>query len=77
MRKAVLLSVLAAGLMFSITPGEAANPTTGSSGSGIGLKIRDGARAVGRGIMWGPKKIGEGFKAMGDRIKGSGKKSSK
>lgn len=36
-------------------------------------KVVDGAKAVGRGIMWAPKKIGHGIaagcKAMGNGVK--------
>ena len=32
-------------------------------------KMKNGAKAVGNGIMWGPRKIGAGFKKMGHGAK--------
>lgn len=33
-------------------------------------KVVAGAKAVGKGIMWGPKKLWEGTKALGKKISG-------
>jgi len=77
MRKSVLLSVLAAACVISIIPSHAATSSSSSSG-GIGGKMKNGGKAVGRGIMWGPKKIGAGFKSLGNKMhkgNGSAKKS--
>jgi hypothetical protein len=52
-------------------PTYAANSTaSSSSSSGMGAKMKNGAKAVGNGIMWGPRKIGAGLKKMGDKMKG-------
>ena len=32
-------------------------------------KMKKGAKAVGNGLMWGPRKIGAGFKKMGSGAK--------
>lgn len=70
MRKSVLLAVLAAATFVSALPSDAATSTAGSSNS-ISDKFKNGAKAVGHGIMWGPKKVGEGFKKLGSKIKGN------
>jgi len=75
MRKSVLLAVLAAATVVSVIPTDAAT-NTASSGSGMGVKMKDGAKAVGRGVMWGPKKVGNGFKKMGEKMHGSKKSGS-
>ena len=33
-------------------------------------KVVAGAKAIGKGIMWGPKKLWEGTKAVGKKISG-------
>lgn len=32
-------------------------------------KVVKGAKTVGRGIMWGPKKVGHGLKVLGSKAK--------
>jgi hypothetical protein len=70
MKKSVLLAVLAAMTFIAVTPSDAATKTSSSSSTSVGGKMKNGAKAVGRGIMWGPKKVGEGFKKMGSKMKG-------
>lgn len=73
MKKSVLLAVLAALTFVAVMPSDAATKTTtttSSSSTSVGGKMKNGAKAVGRGIMWGPKKVGEGFKKMGEKMKG-------
>ena len=65
MKKALLLAVSLVTLA-SLTPSFAANTAASSSDN----KLVSGAKAVGRGIMWGPKKIGSGLKAVGKKITG-------
>jgi hypothetical protein len=62
MKKVVSLSLAALFLMsFAvITPVSAANDN----------KVVAGAKAIGKGIMWGPKKLWEGTKALGKKIQG-------
>lgn len=71
MRKTVLLAVLAFATAASTISADAANSTASSGGSGMGAKMKDGAKAVGRGIMWGPKKVGAGLKKVGSKFKKS------
>ena len=40
-----------------------------SSASSSDSKFKTAAQAVGRGIMWGPRKIGAGLKKMGEGTK--------
>lgn len=77
MRKSVLLSLMAAVCVVSIMPSYAA--TSSSSSGGIGDKMKNGAKAVGRGIAYPFKKMGAGMKAIGNKMHGgssSPKKSS-
>ena len=67
MRKSVLLAVLAATTFVAVIPSDAAT-TTASSSNSMGDKMKNGTKAVGRGIMWGPKKVGEGFKKLGAKM---------
>ena len=76
MRKSVLLTVLAAACVVSVIPSHAATSSS-SSGNGIGGKMKNGAKAVGRGIMWGPKKIGAGFKSLGGKLHHGGSSKTK
>lgn len=62
MKKSALLTLVAATMMISIVPTYAANSNAPASGGGN--KVTNGFKAVGRGIMWGPKKVGNGFKKM-------------
>jgi hypothetical protein len=54
------LAVLFLASMVAATPAMAANDN----------KVVAGAKAIGRGIMWGPKKLWEGTKALGNKLKG-------
>jgi hypothetical protein len=60
MKKAVLLVALAT---FAISAAPSFAQTSAASG-GDG-KVKTAAKKVGAGIMWGPKKIGQGLKKMG------------
>jgi len=66
MKKSILLTVLASVTLVATMPAYAANSTASSSSAngGMGAKMKNGAKAVGNGIMWGPRKIGAGFKKM-------------
>jgi hypothetical protein len=39
-------------------------------------KMKNAAKAVGNGIMWGPRKVGAGFKALGSKMHHGNKSSS-
>ncbi len=65
MKKALLLAVSLVTLA-SLTPAFAANTAAGGGDN----KVVAGCKAVGRGIMWGPKKVGSGLKAVGKKITG-------
>lgn len=58
--KRAMLATAAAFLML----GAIANPCLAEDS-----KIASGAKAIGKGIMWGPKKLWQGAKAMGNGMK--------
>ena len=62
MKKFVSLSLMGLFLMSlaATTPSQAANDN----------KVVAGAKAIGKGIMWGPKKLWDGTKALGKKIQG-------
>ena len=69
MKKCLLLTSLAAFALVTISPMLAAN-TTGTAGAPAGdSKVKSAAQAVGRGVMWGPRKLGAGLKKVGDASK--------
>ncbi|HZT34383.1 MAG TPA: hypothetical protein VFA15_00575 [Nitrososphaera sp.] len=47
-------------------PADAQTKPAGSNDN----KVVAGAKAVGRGIMWGPKKLWGGMKAVGKKVSG-------
>lgn len=58
MRRNLLLIALLVSSFTSLTPtfaGDTAAPASSDN------KVVEGAKKVGKGIMWGPKKIGEGL----------------
>jgi len=57
---ALLISLLC---LFNGNVSSAAPPT--SSGN----KLEEAGKSFGRAIMWGPKKIGEGLKSVGEKTK--------
>lgn len=63
MNKLFLVALLSAVSCAAITPTDAANTSSSDN------KVVKASKAVGRGLMWGPKKIGEGMKAMGEKTK--------
>jgi hypothetical protein len=62
MKKSVVLAALAAVTVVATMPSYAAG-SSGSSDS-FGTKVKNG-------IMWGPRKIGAGFKALGNKLHGN------
>ncbi len=64
MKKKILLAIVAVQLLATFSPALAADPAGSSDNKVVGA-----AKAVGRGIMWGPKKLAEGAKAAGSKIK--------
>lgn len=62
MKKVVSLSLMSLFVMslVAVSPATAANDN----------KVVAGAKAIGKGIMWGPKKLWEGTKAVGKKIQG-------
>jgi hypothetical protein len=66
MKKSVLLAVVAATMMVASLPSYAA----GSSSDSFGTKMKNG-------IMWGPRKIGAGFKKIGSKMHGNKTPKSK
>jgi hypothetical protein len=64
MNKLFLVALLSAAALAQASPTFAANTTSSSDN-----KVVTAGKAVGRGLMWGPKKIGEGMKAMGEKTK--------
>lgn len=63
MNKLFLVAVLSAVSFAAVSPTYAANTSSSDN------KLVNASKAVGRGIMWGPKKIGNGLKAMGEKTK--------
>jgi hypothetical protein len=59
MKKSLLLLVVAAATLVSSAPSfaQAQAPSSGN-------KMKDAAGKVGNAIMWGPRKIGAGFKKV-------------
>lgn len=64
MKKSVVLVILASATFASSIPA-----FSQASSSSSGGKIKNGAKAVGRGVMWGPKKVGQGLKKVGTGTK--------
>ncbi len=75
MRKSVLLSLMAAVFVVSIMPSYAA--TSSSSSGGMGDKMKNGAKSVGHAMAWPFKKMGAGFKAVGNKMHGGGSSKPK
>jgi hypothetical protein len=63
MNKLYLVALLAAVSFAAVSPTYAANTSSSDN------KVVKASKAVGRGIMWGPKKIGNGMKAMTEKTK--------
>lgn len=63
MNKLFLMAILAALSFAALSPTFAANTSSSDN------KVVKASKAVGRGIMWGPKKIGNGMKAMSEKTK--------
>lgn len=65
MKKSLLLVLLASTTLASSMPAfsQAAQPAASDN------KIKAAGKKIGNGIMWGPKKIGEGLKKMGSGAK--------
>ncbi|HEY9775035.1 MAG TPA: hypothetical protein V6C81_14825 [Planktothrix sp.] len=66
MKKSVLLAMLATTLLVATVPSYAA----GSSSDSFGTKMKNG-------LLWGPRKIGAGFKKIGDKMHGNKTPKSK
>ncbi len=60
MNKYILVAAIALSMCGSVA--QAANTASTEN------PFVKGTKAVGRGIMWGPKKIGAGMKAMGEKL---------
>ncbi|HEY9717943.1 MAG TPA: hypothetical protein V6C69_10770 [Trichormus sp.] len=76
MRKSVLLSLMAAVCVVSIMPSSYAATSSSSSG-GMGDKMKNGAKSVGHAMAWPFKKMGAGFKAIGNKMHGGGSSAPK
>ena len=63
MNKYILVSAMSITFLVNAAAAMAAPPT--SSGG----KMSNAMHKVGAGIMWGPKKIGNGLKAAGEKTK--------
>jgi hypothetical protein len=63
MTKYILVSAISLTLLGNAMAASAAPPAKS------GNKFSDAMHSVGRGIMWGPKKIGEGLKSAGEKTK--------
>ncbi|HEY9714143.1 MAG TPA: hypothetical protein V6C72_11780 [Chroococcales cyanobacterium] len=61
--KKPLLTLLVLATVSSTLPAFCQSSTASDS------KLKTAAQAVGRGIMWGPRKIGAGLKKMGEGTK--------
>ena len=70
MKNSLLLAVLLASTISSLSPALAGNAP---AATGSDNKVVEGAKKIGRGVMWGPKKIGQGLckgaKAVGNGCK--------
>jgi hypothetical protein len=64
MNKYILVSAMSISFVANATAATAAPPTSSSGG-----KMSNAMHKVGAGIMWGPKKIGNGLKAAGEKTK--------
>jgi len=63
MNKYILVSAIAITFLANATAAKAAPPAQN------GGKMSNAMHKVGEGIMWGPKKVGSGLKAMGEKTK--------
>jgi hypothetical protein len=63
MSNSILAALICLLSCASLSPANAANTSSSDN------KVVKAGRAVGRGVMWGPKKIGEGMKSMGEKTK--------
>jgi hypothetical protein len=63
MKKSITLLVASAITLLAVSP--AFSQAAKSSDN----KVVKGAKAVGRGVMWAPKKIGHGLKEAGSKTK--------
>jgi hypothetical protein len=63
MNKYILVSAISLGFLCNAMVATAAPPA--SSGG----KMSNAMHKVGAGIMWGPKKVGNGLKAAGEKTK--------
>ncbi len=66
MKRSVLLACLCVAIVGACLPADAQTKPAGSNDN----KVVAGAKAVGRGIMWGPKKLWGGMKAVGKKVSG-------
>ena len=64
MNKYILVSAITVTFLGNAMAATAAPPS--NSGGG---KMSNAMHKVGEGIMWGPKKVGNGLKAMGEKTK--------
>jgi hypothetical protein len=71
MNKSVLVLSVTVGSLISVIPGFADTNQSGDN------KVVNASKKVGRGIMWAPKKIGNGMKTLGEKSKNAFHKSSK
>jgi hypothetical protein len=63
MKKALLLAAVACVALATV-------PALADTASGSDNKIVAAGKAVGRGIMWGPKQVAKGLKAVGKKVTG-------
>jgi len=64
MNKYILVSAVSVTVFTNAMVAMAAPPPASSGG-----KMSNAMHKVGAGIMWGPKKVGSGMKAMGEKTK--------
>ena len=67
MKKSLLLILLASTLVSGSLP--AFSQSTAKPAAASDNKFKSGAKKVGNGIMWGPRKVGAGLKKMGEGTK--------
>lgn len=71
MNKSVLVLLLTVTSLVSVIPAFADNNQLGDN------KAEKASKKVERAIMWGPKKLGNGIKAMGEKARNAFHKGSK
>jgi len=66
MKRSTVLALFSIAMLVGIMPSYAQGTAPANSDN----KVVSGVKAVGRGIMWGPKKLWSGMKAVGTKLSG-------